>query len=105
VDVALLRPVEAPIEPNKPVIDSVEVVGLTEEETVTLLGEPAWRTWQPPSRVLRYAAQDCAVDIYFYLDVEKDMFQALQMRAPDAKRDDAALKNCLGKVRDEQRSR
>lgn len=108
VEVVLLPPVVTPIEPverSEPIANSIEVVGLTEEETVTLLGEPAWRTWRPPSRVLRYASQDCAVDIYFYLDVKKDMFQALQMRAPDAKLDDAALKSCLGKVRDEHRIR
>lgn len=87
------------------VIEPVDVVGLSEDETVDLLGEPDERTWRPPSRVLRYASNGCAVDIYFYLDVAKDRFQALQLKAPGATMDESALQTCLGKVRDEHRTR
>jgi len=83
----------------------IDVVGLSEDATVNLLGEPLWRNWRPPSRILRYAAADCAVDIYFYLDVVTDTFQALQVRAPSKTAQAGELASCLGKVRDERRSK
>jgi hypothetical protein len=86
------------------VVEPVDVVGLSEDETVGLLGEPDGRTWHPPSRVLRYASNGCTVDIYFYLDVAKDSFQALQIKAPESTTDESALQTCLGKVRNEHRS-
>lgn len=92
-----------PVAPE--VIEPVDVVGLTEDETVNLLGEPDWRAWRPPSRVLRYASNGCSVDIYFYLDVAKDKFQALQLKASEAATDESSLQTCLGKVRNEHRTR
>jgi hypothetical protein len=88
-----------------PAIEPVEVVGLSESEAVDLLGEPIERSWRPPSKVLRYASNDCSVDIYFYLDVAKDRFQALQIKAPDSAADESQLKTCLGKVRNDHRTR
>ena len=88
-----------------PIVEPVEVVGLSESEAVDLLGAPVERSWRPPSKVLRYAAADCTVDIYFYLDVAKDRFQALQIKAPNSAADETALKTCLGKVRDDHRTR
>lgn len=88
-----------PVEPAMP----INVVGLSEDATVELLGPPVWRNWRPPSRVLRYATSDCTVDIYFYLDVVTDTFQALQIRAPVAPVDAEELESCLGKVRNEHR--
>jgi hypothetical protein len=90
-----------PVEPPPP----VDVVGLTEDATVNLLGPPIWRNWRPPSRILRYATADCAVDIYFYLDVVTDTFQALQVRAPSAAAASEELASCLGRVRNEHRSK
>ncbi len=98
-----------PVSPFGPVplesVEPVDVVGLSEDETVSLLGEPDGRIWRPPSRVLRYASSDCSVDVYFYLDVAKDKFQALQLKATEATVDESNLQICLGKVRDEHRTR
>ncbi|MGD9536185.1 MAG: hypothetical protein AB7P52_00715 [Alphaproteobacteria bacterium] len=88
-----------------PVVEPVDVVGLSESEAEDLLGAPIERSWRPPSKVLRYASNDCTVDIYFYLDVAKDRFQALQIKAPDSAADESELKTCLGKVRDDHRTR
>ncbi len=92
-----------PIPPEA--VEPINVVGLSEDETINLLGEPDWRAWRPPSRVLRYASSGCSVDIYFYLDVAKDTFQALQLKAPESTTDESSLQTCLGKVRNEHRTR
>ena len=95
---SVLEPI-LPVEPAMP----INVVGLSEDATVELLGPPVWRNWRPPSRILRYAASDCTVDIYFYLDVVTDTFQALQIRAPVSPAEAEELESCLGKVRNEHR--
>ncbi|MSO69044.1 MAG: hypothetical protein EXQ98_01990 [Alphaproteobacteria bacterium] len=90
--------------PGSEMAGPVDVVGLSEDETIDLLGEPVERYWRPPARVLRYASMSCAVDIYFYLDVAKDKFKALQVEGPELASDGQDLKVCLGKVRDERRT-
>lgn len=58
------------------------MVGLSEEEVSELLGDPTARADRPPAKVWQYRADNCAVDIYFYLDVGRNAFYALHYDSP-----------------------
>jgi hypothetical protein len=60
----------------------LKVVGLSQTETETLLGSPDAALDRPPAKVWQYKAPDCAVDIYFYLDVGRNAFYALHYDSP-----------------------
>jgi hypothetical protein len=66
----------------------VKLIGLTQRETVTLLGTPSAQWDRPPAKVWHYQGPGCAVDVFFYLDVSRNEFSAL--RATDAGADGAA---------------
>jgi hypothetical protein len=87
----------------------VQVAGLSPDETRALLGPPASETDTAPTRVWRYTAQDCAVDVYFVFDVARNAFQALHVEPaptePPAKDGSTDTETCLRKVRDAAASR
>jgi hypothetical protein len=58
-----------------------KLIGLTEQETVTLLGPPSAQWDRPPAKVWHYQGPDCAVDVFFYLDVSRNEFSALRTMA------------------------
>ncbi|MBV8166983.1 MAG: hypothetical protein JO021_09340 [Alphaproteobacteria bacterium] len=78
-----------------------QLIGLTQQETVTLLGAPAAQWDRPPARVWHYQGPDCAVDVFFYLDVSRNEFSALRYTAAGG---DAAAQpagqTCLTRIRD-----
>lgn len=96
-----LRPSPRPI----PEHDSAAVpgppklLGLSEDETVGLLGRPTEETMQPPGKVWIYRAAGCQLSVHLFPDMEKGGFYALDYAA-DGSRD-----LCLGKVAGEARKR
>ena len=78
-----------------------QLIGLTQQETVTLLGAPAAQWDRPPARVWHYQGPDCAVDVFFYLDVSRNEFSALRYTAAggDANTSPAG-QTCLTRIRD-----
>jgi hypothetical protein len=78
-----------------------QLIGLTQQETVTLLGAPAAQWDRPPARVWHYQGPDCAVDVFFYLDVSRNEFSALRYTAAggDANTPPAG-QTCLTRIRD-----
>jgi hypothetical protein len=87
----------------------VQVAGLSPDETRALLGPPASETDTAPTRVWRYTARDCAVDVYFVFDVARNAFQALHVEPaptePPSKAGSNDTESCLRKVRDAAASR
>ena len=73
-------PVPRPALPSPP--PEIKLVGLSQEETETLLGPPSTLLDRPPAKVWQYRAGDCAVDVYFYLDVGRNAFYALHYDTP-----------------------
>jgi hypothetical protein len=71
-----------PPTPRPAPLPEVKVVGLSQAETETLLGTPAVQSERPPAKVWQYRTGDCAVDIYFYLDVGRNAFYALHYDSP-----------------------
>jgi len=89
----------------------IKVVGLSRPETQALLGPPSGESERAPAKVWQYLTGDCAVDVYFYLDVARNEFYALhyETRTPlasaGASLNGAAADGCLRRLHDAQRSR
>ena len=52
-------------------------------ETATLLGAPAEERDAAPAKIWKFDAGECAVDVYFYLDVARNDFYALHYNVQD----------------------
>ncbi|MBI3707879.1 MAG: hypothetical protein HY246_09410 [Proteobacteria bacterium] len=59
----------------------IKLVGLSEEETIVLLGQPAAESDAAPAKLWEYRGRDCVLDVYFYLDVSRNGFYALHYAA------------------------
>jgi hypothetical protein len=84
-----------------------KLIGLTEQETVSLLGPPNAQWDRPPAKVWHYQGPDCAVDVFFYLDVSRNEFSALRTSAtgtdgvtPAATGGQPNGQQCLSRIRD-----
>jgi hypothetical protein len=83
----------------------IKLVGMSRGETSTLLGSPAEERDSAPAKIWKFAAGDCAVDVYFYLDVKRNDFYALHYNVQD--RNGAttgeAADRCLQRIYSENR--
>jgi len=79
---AVIEPVPAPSAPAAP--RAVRLVGLSQTEAEAALGRPATELDRSPARIWQYRSGDCALDLYFYLDVSRNGFYALhyELRGP-----------------------
>lgn len=75
------------------------LLGLSEEETVGLLGRPTEEEAQSPGKIWIYRAAGCQLSVHLFPDMEKGGFYALDYAAEGGR--DA----CLGKVAGEARKR
>ncbi len=75
------------------------LVGLSEDETVGLLGRPAEESAQPPGKVWIYRASGCQLSVHLFPDMERGGYYTLDYTA------DGARDQCLGKVAGEARRR
>lgn len=73
---ASLPPDDKP-EMRLPLLSPEIVVGLDREQTALLLGEPATVRAQPPATVWSYRAKGCALNVFFYPDVQTREMRAL----------------------------
>jgi hypothetical protein len=96
-------------EPQQPVetapLPEIKLVGMSRGETSTLLGAPAEERDAAPAKIWKFAAGECAVDVYFYLDVKRNDFYALHYNVQDrnvATTGDAADR-CLQRIYSENR--
>jgi hypothetical protein len=93
------RPQSAPV----PDFDPARLVGLDKDETLATLGQPAAVREQPPATVWTYRTRDCAVDLFFYMDLATRAFRVLttevttDLKSPDARR------VCLNRLRSASR--
>lgn len=78
----------------------VKLLGLSEAETRSLLGQPAEESAKPPGKVWIYRAGDCRLTVHLFPDMEKGGFYALDYTVEDGSRE-----ACLGKVAGEARKR
>ena len=99
IEEQVLKPVASILVPDAP-NKLVDVIGLSQNETLVLLGMPVAQWDVPPAKVWRYEAVNCAVDVYFYLDVSHNQFHALQYASTEKTIPVTVLQKCLQKVRD-----
>ncbi|MBI3516432.1 MAG: hypothetical protein HY060_20565 [Proteobacteria bacterium] len=78
----------------------LKVVGMTQAETVSLLGAPNAQWDRPPAKVWHYQGPDCAIDVFFYLDVSRNEFSALRYTTVGTDATAATGQNCLNRIRD-----
>ena len=76
-----------PPAPEPPVVPAAsQLIGRTPQQVEALLGRPTDERERPPARIRRYELADgCAMEVAYYLDVNRGDFYAL-----NAKRDTAA---------------
>ena len=71
-----------------------DLVGLSLQETESLLGGPSFEQVQPPARIWSYNSQDCVLSIFFYPRVGGSDYRALayEVKGPNTelKTSDAA---------------
>ena len=110
--VALVRPPTPRPEPST--TPPLKLIGLTRSEAEALLGVPAAEAERSPAKVWQYRAEDCTVDVYFYLDVARNEFYALhyEARGPQAAAGGTAVvgrseaaDRCLRRIHDANRTR
>lgn len=105
------RPAEAPFvpAPAKPAppgraagLTPPELVGLGEDEVVHLLGPAGKRREEPPATVWEYRTRNCALNLFFYMDMETKRFRALayDVSTTDGAKGDRALSLCLKQIMD-----
>ena len=67
------------------------LIGLDQEGTIYLLGEPSMRIEQPPARVWQYNGNNCTLRLFLYLDMVTVRYRTLfyEIRGVDAEDIDA----------------
>lgn len=88
------------VEKDKALAAPPKLVGLSEEETVDLLGHPSEETEQPPGKVWTYKASGCRLSVHLFPDMDKGGFYALDYTVAEGAKD-----GCLGKVASEARKK
>lgn len=100
---APVQPPSAPA-PAAPVPRLDRLIGLNQPEVAQLLGEPKSRAEAPPATIWRYDGSDCALDVYFYLDLQSQAMRALhyEVRSHDAA--ERSAQRCYETLLDERRA-
>jgi hypothetical protein len=90
-----------------PQVPEIRLVGASRDHTAFLLGSPAAEREAAPAKVWHYRDQagECAVDVYFYLDVARNDFFALHydVRNGAAEIGGEAADHCLRRIYSESR--
>ncbi|MCP4328557.1 MAG: hypothetical protein GY791_09000 [Alphaproteobacteria bacterium] len=58
--------------------DPEELIGRNERQVKATLGTPAAQRDVPPAKIWHYSEDDCVISVYFYLNLESQVFQALR---------------------------
>jgi hypothetical protein len=53
------------------------LVGLDEQATIRLLGEPSWTEDVPPAKYWQYATPSCVLRVFFFMEMTTQNFRAL----------------------------
>jgi len=97
-------PVQPPSAPAAPLPRLDRLIGLNQPEVAQILGEPKSRAEAPPATIWRYDGSDCALDVYFYLDLQSQAMRALhyEVRSHDAA--ERSAQRCYETLLDERRA-
>jgi hypothetical protein len=66
-----------PEPPPKPSYDPSILIGLNEAQVIAAIGDPDTREEKAPAHIWRYSANECTVNLFFYLDLGDEEFHLL----------------------------
>lgn len=102
------KPTPPPAKPAVPggtrALTPPALVGMSEDEIFQLLGQANTRREEPPATIWEYRSRDCALDLFFYMDMESKRFRALayDVSTTDGAKGDRALSLCLKQIMDQR---
>jgi hypothetical protein len=79
--------------------DPAKLIGLGKDQTLSMLGQPAAVREQPPATVWTYRARECALDIFFYMDLSTRTFRVLTTEVTSELKSADARRTCLNRLR------
>ena len=85
-------------QPSLDTLSFDKLQGLDQRETAAFLGEPAQRAEAPPAVLWRYASHDCALDVYFYLDLQSREMRVLHYEVRNTDGTDRSQQKCYGEL-------
>lgn len=80
------------------------LIGLDQPHIAGVLGEPESRAEAPPATIWRYVGAHCAIDIYFYLDLQSQAMRALHYEVRSHDLSEPTAQRCYHDLVSEQRS-
>ena len=91
-------PSTEPVPSPPDVVPPVKIEGLEAAAVEERLGPPQVQADSPPAFVWRYAAGDCAVDVYLYKDLQSGALRALFVDVKGDDRSDQRREVCLQRL-------
>lgn len=85
--------------PPTPDFDPAKLVGLDKDQTLATLGQPSATREQPPATVWTYKTRECAIDVFFYMDIATRQFRVLTTEVTTDLKSADARRNCLNRLR------
>lgn len=76
-------------------IDPGRLVGLTELETLRLLGAPLRKADIPPAKYWQYASRRCVLRVFFFMEMDSRDFRTLSYELKSVNNDPAVDQQCL----------
>jgi hypothetical protein len=77
---------------------AIALIGQSQADVEALFGPPASRADQGAGQSWRYASGPCSVTLFFFLDVSRNAFYALDQKIAGTDGSDAANQQCLRRL-------
>lgn len=87
-----------PAPPLSPSLDPATLIGLNQAEVLAAFGEPKNRKDAAPAQVWQYAAGECEVELFFYLDLSDEQFHLLNYDTNQPNGGADAAQRCFDQV-------
>lgn len=89
-----------PVPPAAPPGPDIVLVGLSQSEIQSVLGDPADRVEQGAGQSWTYRAPHCKVELTFFFDVSRNDFYALDRHVEGTDGSEKAAQRCLRQIRE-----
>ena len=81
--------------PQSRVVNPEGLIGLDQGQIETLLGAPEARSDAAPARIWHYDGRNCALEIYFYLDLKSQVMRALHYEVKSNEPSEPTRERCF----------
>ncbi|WP_119678966.1 hypothetical protein [Indioceanicola profundi] len=79
-------------------IDPGVLVGMTEAETLDLLGQPAWTQEIPPAKTWQYASERCVLRVFMFMEMTTRDFRTLSYELTSTDEQPDVDQQCLAEL-------